>query len=77
LPRRRFLTGVGASIALPFLDAMTPALAQAPPPPKRLSFVYMPNGVAMNFSGINYWTPAGEGSDALDELRGEWPDAGR
>jgi len=63
LPRRRFLKGAGAAIGLPLLDAMTPALAQAPAPPKRISFVYMPNGVAMNFSGINYWTPEGEGTD--------------
>jgi hypothetical protein len=63
LPRRRFLQGAGAAIALPLLDAMTPALTQAAPPPKRITFIYMPNGVAMNFSGINYWTPKGEGSD--------------
>jgi hypothetical protein len=30
---------------------------------KRLGFIYMPNGVAMNFSGINYWTPQGQGAD--------------
>jgi hypothetical protein len=63
LPRRTFLQGAGAAIALPMLDAMTPALAQAPAMPKRIAFVYMPNGVAMNFSGINYWTPDGEGTD--------------
>ena len=61
LPRRRFLKGVGATIGLPLLDAMTPALSQAAAPPRRISFIYMPNGVAMNFSGINYWTPKGEG----------------
>jgi hypothetical protein len=63
LPRRRFLEGAGAAIALPLLDAMTPALAQPAPLPKRITFIYMPNGVAMNFSGINYWTPQGEGRD--------------
>jgi len=63
LPRRRFLQGAGAALGLPLLDAMTPALAQAAPRPKRLGFIYMPNGVAMNFSGINYWTPEGEGTD--------------
>ena len=63
LPRRRFLQGAGAAIALPLLDAMTPALSQAAPLPKRIGFIYMPNGVAMNFSGINYWTPEGEGRD--------------
>jgi hypothetical protein len=66
LPRRTVLRGLGASFALPFLDAMVPAgtlLAQTPArPTPRLGFVYMPNGVARNFTGINYWTPAGEGT---------------
>ena len=58
LPRRTFLRGAGAAIALPLLDAMVPALAQSTAPTaKRIGFVYMPNGVAMNFDGINFWTP--------------------
>lgn len=65
LPRRTFLRGVGATLALPLLDAMVPALSAlsrtAAAPVRRLGFVYMPNGVAMNFTGINYWTPTGEG----------------
>ena len=60
------LKGLGASLALPLLDAMVPAatvLAQTPArAASRLGFVYMPNGVARNFTGINYWTPAGEGA---------------
>jgi hypothetical protein len=63
LPRRRFLRGASAAVGLPLLDAMVPAFAQVPPPAKRIGFIYMPNGVAMNFSGINYWTPEGEGRD--------------
>src|SRR5687767_5133030 len=66
LPRRTFLRGVGASLALPLLDAMVPAgvaMAQTPANPvRRLGFVYLPNGVARNFTDINYWTPAGEGA---------------
>ena len=66
LARRTFLRGAGTVLALPLLDAMVPALtalAQTPARPvKRLGFVYMPNGVARNFTGINYWTPAGQGS---------------
>jgi hypothetical protein len=59
-----FLRGAAAAIGLPLLDAMVPALAQSSAPaPKRLGFIYMPNGVAMNFAGINYWTPKGEGAD--------------
>lgn len=60
LPRRTFLRGLGASIALPMLDAMTPALAKASPAttaPKRLVFTYVPNGVSMTG-----WTPQGTGA---------------
>jgi hypothetical protein len=46
LPRRTFLRGMGAAIALPFLDAMQPALHAAPVAPKRLGFIYgSPNGI--------------------------------
>ena len=48
LPRRTFLRGLGASVALPLLDAMVPsmtALARtAAEPVRRLGFVYMPMG---------------------------------
>jgi hypothetical protein len=67
LPRRTFLRGMGATLALPLLDAMVPALsamADGPANPvRRLGFIYLPNGVAMNFSGINYWRPKGEGAE--------------
>jgi hypothetical protein len=66
LPRRTFLRGIGATLALPLLDAMVPAmtaLAQtAARPVRRIGFIYLPNGVARNFTGINYWTPIGEGT---------------
>src|SRR5215204_2491893 len=67
LDRRTVLRGMGAALALPLLDAMVPAgvaLAQTSARPlRRLGFVYMPNGVARNFTGINYWTPVGEGAN--------------
>ena len=46
LPRRTFLRGIGATIALPMLDAMVPAFAadRAPWTP-RLGFVYVGNGI--------------------------------
>ena len=48
LPRRTFLRGLQATLALPLLDAMIPAvtaLAQtAAKPVRRLGFVYMPMG---------------------------------
>ena len=52
LPRRTFLRGMGATVALPLLDAMTPALAQAPTPPPRIGFIYFPHGAIMA-----QWTP--------------------
>ena len=64
LPRRTFLRGLGVSLAVPFLDAMVPALtpiAKAAAPPRRLGFVYVPNGMAMK-----HWQPVGEG--ALGQL---------
>jgi hypothetical protein len=63
VPRRTFLRGAGAALGLPLLDAMTPALSAEPPAPRRIGFIYLPNGVAMNFSGINYWTPQSTGVD--------------
>ena len=64
LPRRTFLRGVGATIALPLLDAMRPAMTALAktPPVKRLGFVYTPNGATMSA-----WTPTAEGP-ALTEL---------
>lgn len=62
LPRRTFLRGVGAAIALPLLDSMMPAFARAASPVKRLGFVYTPNGATMSA-----WTPASEGP-VLSEL---------
>jgi hypothetical protein len=67
LRRRTFLKGAGAAIGLPLLDAMVPAFAADAPQTKRLGFVYLPNGVAKNFTGIDYWTPRGAG-DSLSEL---------
>jgi hypothetical protein len=66
LPRRTFLRGMGTTLALPLLDAMVPGLSAAAAPAKpvrRLGFVYLPNGVSMNFKGVNYWKPISEGSN--------------
>ena len=67
LPRRTFLRGMGTTLALPLLDAMVPALsamaATPAKPVRRLGFIYLPNGVAMNFKGINYWKPTSEGHE--------------
>ena len=57
LSRRTFLRGLGASVALPYLDAMTPAFAAAATPITRAAFVYTANGVIMKD-----WTPTETGS---------------
>jgi len=64
LARRTFLRGMGATLALPLLDAMIPAataLAKTPANvPRRLGFVFIPMGC-----DVTRWTPSGE---TLDEL---------
>ena len=61
LPRRTVLRGLGATMALPLLDAMLPAFSfraiAAQKPVHRFQTFYVPNGMAME-----YWTPKGEGS---------------
>ena len=65
LPRRTFLKGMQATLALPLLDAMIPAmtaLAQTPAKAvRRLGFVFIPMGC-----DHARWTP--EGMGALDQL---------
>jgi hypothetical protein len=68
LPRRTVLRGLGATVALPFLEAMVPAFSlrgrAAARPVNRFQAFYVPNGMAME-----YWSPAGEGrSYALSPL---------
>ena len=64
LPRRTFLRGVGVTFALPFLDAMVPALttavSAAGSSPCRMGFIYVPNGTIQNM-----WVPTtvGKGFD--------------
>ena len=55
--RRTLLRGMGAAVALPFLDAMLPSLSAAPAAIRRAAFVYTANGIIMKD-----WTPAAEGS---------------
>ena len=62
LPRRTFLRGIGtAAIGLPFLDAMSPAMAATTKSPVRMAFFYVPNGMIMDA-----WNPSYEG--AFQEL---------
>ncbi|MCY4598944.1 MAG: DUF1552 domain-containing protein [Acidobacteria bacterium] len=70
LPRRTFLRGAGAALALPLLDAMVPALTAAARtaanPVRRLGFVYFPHGSVTWSKEQNLWTPAREGK--IEEL---------
>src|SRR5262249_13683053 len=57
ISRRAALRGMGAVVALPFLEAMLPARTPATSPPLRLAFVYTPNG-----KHTADWTPRAEGA---------------
>src|SRR6185312_5062934 len=60
IPRRMVLRGLGATMALPLLDAMVPSLTAlqktAAKPITRFGVMYVPNGMVME-----QWTPAAEG----------------
>ncbi len=68
--RRALLQGMGASLALPLLDAMIPAMAAtrltAATPAVRLGFVYVPNGIIQKG-----WLPAqtGTGYEFLSTMK--------
>ena len=53
LTRRTILRGAGVGVALPFLDAMVPALSAKTTAPPRLGFLYVSNGVIQE-----QWNPA-------------------
>ncbi len=56
LSRRTLLRGLGASLALPLLESMTPAMAAAPTSRTRFGAIYFPHGATMS-----RWTPPNEG----------------
>src|SRR3989441_741674 len=60
IPRRTFVRGVGATLALPMLDAMTPAFAAATTRPIRMAFMQVPNGI---FNLRSEWTPKPVGAN--------------
>ena len=67
LSRRTMLRGLGGTaMALPVLDAMTPALSAAVTPPARLAFIYHPVGMIMD-----KWTPkaVGEGFEFTPAMK--------
>lgn len=61
LPRRKFLHGLGVTMALPFLESVWPSrgfAASSVVIPRRLGFVFFPNGANMQ-----NWLPTSEGAD--------------
>ncbi|HVF39205.1 MAG TPA: DUF1552 domain-containing protein, partial [Gemmatimonadaceae bacterium] len=56
LPRRTFIRGMGAAVALPFLDAMVPAMRAQSKVAPRFAAIYCGNGCNMSD-----FTPAAEG----------------
>src|SRR5262245_4677729 len=62
--RRTLLRGLGATVALPWLEAMGPLTswaaetAPAKAAPNRMAILYVPNG-----KNMAHWTPTAEGSD--------------
>lgn len=58
LSRRTFLQAAGATLGLPLLDCMTPALSAQSKSAPRLSFVYLPHGAIME-----QWTPKKDGTN--------------
>ena len=59
ITRRTALRGLGTLVALPFLESLAPAatsVAAASKAPKRLAFLYVPNGIDMK-----HWTPSNDG----------------
>jgi hypothetical protein len=64
IPRRTFLRGTGAVLALPLLDAMIPALSGAAKSPVRLGTIYVPNGMWP----MDKWTPKNAGALELTPI---------
>jgi hypothetical protein len=58
LSRRALLRGAGASLALPLLDSMVPALSATPKAQPRFGAIYFPHGATMA-----RWTPADDGRE--------------
>ena len=77
IPRRTFLRGVGASLALPCLDIMrgtSRAAATVAEPPVRLATLFQPNGVypaAWDVSGVGRDYKFSKILEPLEKLRGE------
>src|ERR1043166_4105613 len=58
ISRRTVLRGMGAAVALPWLEAITPAFVRTGGAmPLRIGFVYTPNG-----KNMDDWTPKAEGA---------------
>src|SRR2546425_12560918 len=66
ISRRAVLQGIGATISLPFLESMVPAMSPPPRPKMRLACLEMVHGAAgcTEYGEEKHlWAPAGVGSD--------------
>ena len=77
LERRTFLRGMGTVLALPMLDAMTPAFVKAAGAgsPSRMAILYFPNGVqetTWNITSATPWLPKGLMEPASGGRGGPW-----
>ena len=70
LDRRSFLQGAGIALTLPYLDAMADSTARSAETPKRLCFMYFPNGCGIpdkkKYASEHQkwsWFPMGQGAD--------------
>ena len=62
LPRRTFLRGVGATVALPFLDAMVPALSAVAKIPQHAPRRLVVYGTANGVYGLDFFPKAAHGA---------------
>ncbi len=72
IPRRTFLRGLSATVALPMLSAMFPALANPSDPaskmPIRVGYTYTPNGILRDA-----WAPKGAGNNyVMGDILKQW-----
>ena len=72
IPRRTFLRGLSATVALPMLGAMVPALAAPNDParkmPLRVGYTYSPNGIIRD-----RWMPTAAGKDyVMTDILKQW-----
>ena len=67
ISRRTVLRSIGATVSLPLLDLMVPVALSATKPPRRLVYLYFPNGIPRGS-----WEPGEVGPDGRLASLNEW-----